>query len=108
MLLRDLFIVRRAVSTAVFTAPQTLPTFVLSTCVVVTLSRAARTLGHVDSESTAVTLAAAVLVAAGILALTFSDPDARPSTLGRWTISLLVATVNSLILYVAALGIEKF
>jgi hypothetical protein len=104
--LRDLFVLRAG--TGVFTAPQTLASFVLGTCIVVTISRAARTLAHVDSESTLVTLAAAVVVSAGILAVTFSDRDARPATSARWISSLLVATVNCLLLYAAAIGIEKF
>jgi hypothetical protein len=106
MALRDLFVLRAG--TGVFTAPQTLAAFVLGTCIVVTLSRAARTLAGVDSESTLVTLAAAALVSAGILAVTFSDHDARPATRARWVSSLLVATLNCLLLYVAAIGIEKF
>jgi hypothetical protein len=107
MTLRDLFVLRGARATGVFIAPQSLA-FALSTCIVVTATRAGRTLGCADPESTLVTLLAAVVVSAVIVAVTMSDRDVRPVTAGGWTAAALIAWVNVFILYVAALGIEKF
>jgi hypothetical protein len=92
----------------VFTAPESLLVFPLGTSVVATAARAARTIGGADSESSVVPLIAALLVGAVILGLTVLDDAARPRTPKAWVVSICVATVNSLVLFTAALGIEKF
>lgn len=107
MTFRDLFVVRSGRALGVFIAPQSLA-FALSTCVVVTATRASRTLGHADPESTLVTLLASAALSVAILAVTVTDRDARPSSAREWAWALLVTCVNAIVLYVAALGIEKF
>jgi hypothetical protein len=92
----------------VFTAPQSLVAFPLAISIVVTISRASRTIGRTDFDAIAVPLTAALAVGAGIGALTLSDPRARPRTLAGWSIALLTVLTNSLVLFAAALGIEKF
>jgi hypothetical protein len=92
----------------VFTSWQSLVAFPLATCVVATAARAGRTIGRTDFDSIAMPLTAALVVGAAIFVLTVMDTRARPQTLGGWLASFAVAFVNSLLLFVAALGIEKF
>ena len=48
------------------------------------------------------------IVGALLVGLTMADPRARPRGLRGWTVAVVVAIVNSLVLFAAALGIEKF
>jgi hypothetical protein len=92
----------------VFTSPQSLVAFPVAVSIVVTISRASRTIGRTDFDSIAVPLTAALAVGAGIGAITLSDRRARPRTLGGWILALATALTNSLVLFAAALGIDKF
>jgi hypothetical protein len=92
----------------VFTAPESLLAFPVATSVVATVARAARTIGGVESDSIAAPMIAAVLVGAVIFGLTLCHHAARPRTPRDWAISAFVAAANSLVLFAAALGIEKF
>ena len=91
----------------VFTAPQTLLAFPVATSLVTTLARAARTIAGVDLNSPLMPLAAALTIGAAMFAITMSQPAARPRTLGGWLIAAVVTFLNCLVLFAAALGIEK-
>jgi hypothetical protein len=108
MRVRDLVILPTGSRTGIFTAPQSLVAFALGTSIVTTMSRAARTLGRVDAESTLVAFVTACALGAAIVAATVSDTEARPKSAAAWALSLLIAILNTLILYAAAIGIEKF
>ena len=97
-----------APAAGVFTSWQSLVAFPLATCVVVTTARAGRTIGRTDFDSIAMPLTAALVVGGVMFVLTAVDPRARPRSLRGWVASFGVAIVNSLLLFVAALGIEKF
>lgn len=112
MTLPDLFVVRDPQSATggagVFTAPQSLSAFPVATSVVASVSRAVRTTGITDADSTVVALAVSIVVSIAIFAVTVSDAAARPRNGADWALSAMVAASNCLLLYVAALGIEKF
>jgi hypothetical protein len=108
MRLVDLFVTHPGRSTATFTAPQSLATFPLSICVVATLTRAARTILRTESDAVGIPLATAFLVGAAIVGIVVSDARSRPRTAREWLVTTAVAFVNSLVVFVAALGIDKF
>ena len=105
---KEMFVVRPMETTGVFIAPQSITSFVLSTCIVVTISRAARTLAGFDSETTLVTFLVACAVGSLIVVVTLSATDTRPATVAHWARTITVAGLNCLLLYAAAVGIEKF
>ena len=93
---------------AVFTMPQSLATHAVAICVVATLTRAFRTILRPDADSLLVPLAAAIAVG-GLIALSVvSDARTRPRGALEWTTAMMVAVVNSLVLFVATIGIDKF
>jgi hypothetical protein len=93
--------------TCVFTAPQSL-VFLLGTSIVTTTARGARTIAGAEPASVLPLLAAALVVGAIIAVLSLFDAECRPRTRGEWATLVTVAAVNSLVLFVAALGVEKF
>lgn len=105
--LTDLFVARRG-HVSVFSAPQSLVAFPIATSLVATVARAARTIGHAEADSPGVALCAAILAGAAIFGVTIMDADSRPRTIAGWAVAACVAAVNTLLLFVAALGIEKF
>jgi hypothetical protein len=92
----------------VFTSTQSVVAFPLAVSVVATISRASHTIGRTAFDSVAVPLAAAFIVGGLVVALTMMDPLARPSGVRGWAQAISVAFLNSLVLFAAALGIEKF
>lgn len=110
--LTDLFVFEAAAegprAFALFTMPQSLATYAVAICVVATVTRAVRTILRPDAESLAVPLAASIVVGALISAAVASDPRTRPRGVLEWTMAAAVAAVNSLVLFVAAIGIDKF
>lgn len=98
----------RTSAAGIFTAKQSIVVFPMSISVVATIARAGHTIGRTAFDSIAVPLVAAFVVGALLVVLTLSDPRARPRGLAGWGVTVLVAIVNSLVLFVAALGIEKF
>lgn len=101
----DLLVVRRP--SCVFAAPQSL-VFAIATSLVTTLARGARTIAGVEAGSVLPPLIAAMIVGASIVAVAVVEPACRPKSTGDWLTTIGVAAVNSLMLFVAALGIEKF
>jgi hypothetical protein len=113
MRLVDLFVVpaesRAGRDVDLFSAPQSLTVFPVATCLVATITRAARTLARADAESTVwVALTAALGIGCALFLTTVTDPRTRPRTLREGTARALAAGINSLLLCAAALGIEKF
>ena len=98
----------RPSAAGIFTARQSIVAFPMSISVVATIARAGHTIGRTAFDSIAVPLVAAFVVGALLAAVTLSDPRVRPRDPAGWGVALLVAIVNSLVLFVAALGIEKF
>jgi hypothetical protein len=93
MRVRDLFILPGGRPSGLFLAPQSLVVFSLGTAVVTTVSRAFRTMGQADGA---------------IVMLTVIHPEVRPQKLSAWALGLVIAALNSFLLYAAAVGIEKF
>ena len=91
-----------------FSSPQSLVAFPLATSVVATVTRAARTIAAVDGESVVVPLTAAFIVGFLLAAISVADPRSRPRTGLAWVTAVCVAVVNSLLVFVAARGIDKF
>ncbi len=122
MMLADLFIIDRGLddetlrdvgdkqarAVGVFTSAQSLVAFPLSTSIVATVTRAGRTIARAEFDSVAIPLVAALIVGGALFALTVSDPRARPRTSAGWLAMSATAFINGLLLFVAALGIEKF
>jgi hypothetical protein len=108
MRVRDLFILPGGRPSGLFLAPQSLVVFSLGTAVVTTVSRAFRTMGQADGESTMVALVTAAVVGSAIVMLTVIHPEVRPQKLSAWALGLVIAALNSFLLYAAAVGIEKF
>jgi hypothetical protein len=98
----------RQVGVGVFTSPQSLVAFPLATCIVATLARAGRTIGHAEFDSIAMPLVGACAVGGAMFVLTVADPRSRPGSATQWLAAALTAAVNCLLLFSAALGIEKF
>lgn len=92
----------------VFTSAQSLVAFPLATSIVATVARASRTIGHTEFDSITVPLAGAFIVGGTLFLLTAGDPRSRPRTWRGWIAMAGTAVVNSLVLFVAALGVEKF
>ena len=95
-------------STGIFTATQSVVAFPVSVSIVATIARASHTIGRTAFDSIAVPLVASLVVGALLVGVTMSDPRARPRDARGWGITVVVAIVNSLVLFAAALGIEKF
>jgi hypothetical protein len=93
---------------AVFTTPQSVTTFSVAICIVATISRASRTILHLESESILVPLVTSFAIGSGILCAIAIDGESRPRGLLDWMSAIVVAAVNSLVLFAAALGIDKF
>jgi hypothetical protein len=110
MRIADLVVVRQrdTQDIGVFTSPQALVVFPIATSLIATLARGARTIGHMESDSTLVPLLTACAFGALIFITTVSDTRARPRRISGWLLALVIAAVNSLLLFVSALGIEKF
>jgi hypothetical protein len=115
MRLVDLLLIRKSDSlhpqtrsVSVFTAPESLVAFPIATSIVVTIARAARTIAGMDSESVAAPLAGAFVLGSVITIISIIDTRSRPQTLREWLTALFVAATNSLVLFAAALGVEKF
>jgi hypothetical protein len=108
MRLVELFVVRGKNAISVFTAPQSLVAYPLSVCIVATLTRAARTILRSDVADATPPFLAALVVGGAIVAIVASDRLTRPRHRRDWVGMIVVGIVNSLVLFVAALGIEKF
>jgi hypothetical protein len=106
MRIAELFIVRHDSGRGLFIAPQSLCSFPVAICIVATISRAARTIWHIESESIAVPIGMALATGAAIVAAILTDKDTRPRSVGEWIAAALIALLNSMVLFVAALGIE--
>lgn len=104
----DLVVIRPPQHGGVFIAPQSLVAFVVPTSIVCTAARAARTLARVDTDSTAFAFLAAALVSACLFGITVSDKAARPRGGAAWVAAVAAAVFNGLLLYAAAVGIDKF
>lgn len=87
--------------------PQSLPTYAVAVCVVATISRATRAIFHVEGSSMTVPLAVSFLIGIAMLAIVVSDAQTRPRGLLDWLLTACVATVNSLVVFAAAIGIDK-
>ena len=92
----------------VFTAPQSLVAFPLAVSIVATIARAGHTIGRTEFDSIGVPLTAALTVGAGLAVVSMADPRTRPRGARAWFVAIAAALVNSLVLFAAALGIEKF
>ena len=92
----------------VFTSMQSIVAFPVSVSVVATIARGSHTIGRTAFDAIAVPLAAAFIVGALLVSLTMTDSRARPRGLRGWAVAVAIAIVNSLVLFAAALGIEKF
>jgi len=92
----------------VFTAPQSIVVFPVATSIVVTSSRAARTIAGLESSPVMVSLVSAGIVGAILFTLTVMDSRARPRDAVGWGIAIVVALLNALLIFAAAVGIEKF
>ena len=92
----------------IFTSTQSIVAFPVSVSIVVTIARASHTIGRTPFDATGAPLAAAFVVGALLVGLTMMDPRARPRGAWAWTAAVAIAIVNSLVLFAAALGIEKF
>ena len=80
----------------------------MAICVVATLTRAVRTILRPDADSLLVPLAASI-ISGGLIALSVvSDARTRPARPAQWTTAVMVAAVNSLVLFIATIGIDKF
>jgi hypothetical protein len=93
---------------ALFTMPQSLTTYAMSICIVATITRAARTILRIESDSVIVPLAASLAVGCAIVIVVATDTRARPRGALEWASAVLVAGVNSLVLFSATIGIDKF
>jgi|SRR5579883_949042 len=91
----------------IFTVPQSVLAFPIATCVVVTIVRSIRTMARVESGSVVIPLAAALAVGCLIFGAIVSSPQSRPRSTEAWVTEGLVALTNSLVLFAAAVGIEK-
>lgn len=91
-----------------FTAPQSVVAFPIATSIVVTSSRAARTIAGIESSPVVVSLVTAGIVGAILFAITVMDRRARPRDAAGWSAAIVVATLNALLIFAAAVGIEKF
>jgi hypothetical protein len=98
----------RCPAAGVFTSTQSIVAFPVSVSVVATIARASHTIGRTAFDAFAVPLAAAFIVGALLVGLTMTDSRARPQGLSGWAVAVAIAIVNSLVLFAAALGIEKF
>jgi hypothetical protein len=92
----------------VFATPKSLAAFPVATSLVATISRAARTICHADPDSVIVPLLSALAIGLAILIISVRDERARPRTRSDWLTVSSVAVINALVLFAAALGIEKF
>jgi hypothetical protein len=55
-----------------------------------------------------ISLLVAIVIGGCFMAAFCMDPRTRPRTMRGWIVSTLVAVINSLLLFVAARGIDKF
>lgn len=92
----------------VFASPQALAAFPVGTSLVVSITRAVRTIVRTETDSPLVPLAAAAFVGLAIFGLSMTVAGARPRTVAGWAIAAGIAALDSLVLFAAALGIEKF
>jgi hypothetical protein len=92
----------------VFLAPHSVLAFAVPISIVVTVSRAARTIFRTDSESLVVPWVTALVLGMAIAAITIADRRNRPRTAGQWAMTLIIVLLNTFVLLAAALGIEKF
>jgi hypothetical protein len=99
---------QRCPAAGVFTSMQSLVAFPLAVSVVATIARASHTIGRTPFDAITVPLAAALTVGALLTAPTMTDARTRPRGLRAWVVAVAIALVNSLVLFAAALGIEKF
>jgi hypothetical protein len=91
-----------------FTAGQSVVVFPLAISIVVTVTRASRTVVGTAFDSVFIPLAASIIVGCTLFVITVRDRRARPRTAAQWIRTATVAFLNSLVLFAAALGIEKF
>ena len=103
--LSDLLVARTRRS--LFTAPQSL-IFLVATSFVTTFARGARTIVGVEPGAAWPVLLASVLVSLVIVTLSMAIPECRPKHRGELVAVVAVTLANSLLVFVAALGIEKF
>ena len=110
--LADLFVFEAASeganACAVFTMPQSLPTYAVAICVVTTLTRAVRTILRPEVDSLLVPLGASLAVGWLIALTIISDTRTRPRGALAWTTAAIVAVVNWRVLFLATIGIDKF
>jgi hypothetical protein len=108
MRLRELWVMRGGIRVGVFTSLQSACAFGVGISIVTTITRASRTIGGIDGESNLISLVTSFAVVCVVVALTASDPETRPQTVAAWVVAILAAMLNTLFLYSAAIGIEKF
>lgn len=92
----------------VITSPHASLVLVLATCVVTAAARAARTIGQADLNSVWPVAIAAMVVGSVLFGFSVLDERHRPQSVSGWLVAGSAAAGNSLVLFSAALGIDKF
>lgn len=95
-------------ATAYFIAPKSLLVFPVGTSIVATAARAGRTIGGMDADSVLLPLVIALLIGLVLFGVAVAEPRSRPKSTSEWLIASGVAVANSLVFFVAAIGIDKF
>jgi len=90
------------------TSPHASLILVLATCVVTAVARAARTIGQADLNSVWPVAIAAMVVGSVLFGFAVLDQGRRPRSVIEWLVAAFAAAGNSLVLFSAALGIDKF
>lgn len=98
----------RPLAVGIFTTPQSLLVFPLSTSIVATVARASRTIFRTEFDSIVVPLTTSIVIGVALFLVTALEERSRPKTWSGWLTMAATTAVNSLLLFVAALGIEKF
>jgi hypothetical protein len=89
----------------VFVDPKTLASFPIAASVVTTISQiVVRAMG---GNMVIVALIVSLLIGALIVAITMSEPTARPRKLLEWVITIAIAVINSMLLYAAVVGVGQ-
>jgi|ERR1035437_3868412 sensor c-di-GMP phosphodiesterase-like protein len=89
----------------VFVDPKSLASFPIAAAVVTTISQIV--VRVMKAEMIWVALIVSLLIGALIVAITMTDPNARPKSKLEWAISLAIAVINCLLLYAAVIGIDQ-
>jgi hypothetical protein len=89
----------------VFVDPKSLASFPIAAAVVTTLAKIAERMLQADPFWVA--LAVSFAVGALIVAITMTEPTARPKGRLQWTITIAIAVINSGLLFAAVVGIDQ-